>query len=166
VSAAARKARVRVIGVADMACSDDPAEELVTYALGSCLAVCVYDPVVRVGGLLHFMLPRSCCPQDRSRSNPLTFADTGVPLLFEQIYALGGVKENLVLKIAGGAAVNDPAEYFRIGDRNFEILRQMFRELELRIASADVGGDYYRTVRLRLGDGRVLITSSSGSWLI
>ncbi len=73
-----------VIGVADCLVSDDPEAVLVTYALGSCIAVVIHDPVSRVGGLLHYMLPESTLDQAKAQERPYMFADTGIPLLFHR----------------------------------------------------------------------------------
>jgi chemotaxis protein CheD len=108
-----------VAGVADMVASNDGAGELVTYSLGSCLGVVVYDPIVRVGGLLHLMLPDSSINPGKGVSHPFMFVDTGVPRLFHAVYSMGGEKSRLVVKVAGGAQFLDEKRVFNIGERNF-----------------------------------------------
>ncbi|MBW2066957.1 MAG: chemotaxis protein CheX [Deltaproteobacteria bacterium] len=78
-----------VVGVGDMKLSDDPQTVLVTHSLGSCIGLAIYDPLVRVGGLLHYMLPESSLDRAKARENPYMFGDTGIPLLFKGAYDLG-----------------------------------------------------------------------------
>ncbi|MDD5531533.1 MAG: chemotaxis protein CheD [Syntrophales bacterium] len=81
-----------VVGVADLKVSDNPHDILVTYALGSCIGVAVFDPVSKVGGLIHFMLPDSTLDPEKAREKPAMFADTGIPMLFKSCYELGAEK--------------------------------------------------------------------------
>lgn len=92
-----------IVGIADCQISADPESVLVTYALGSCIAVAIYDPAARVAGMLHFMLPESGIDPGKARERPFMFADTGVPLLFRRAYELGADKKRMVVRVAGGA---------------------------------------------------------------
>ena len=145
------------IGIAEMAVSADPGATLVTYALGSCIGVTVYDPVARVGGLLHFMLPSGSVNDERAHRNPHMFADQGVPLLFTAAYALGARKERLVVCAAGGAEIIDDDGHFKIGARNRTMLRRLFWKNNVLLAADDTGGNTSRTLALRLQDGRVTV---------
>ena len=80
-----------IVGVGDMKVSSDPADVIVTHALGTCLGIVVHDPVARVGGMLHVMLPTSTINPDKARLNPYMFVDTGVPELFRQAYEPDGM---------------------------------------------------------------------------
>src|SRR5690606_33471231 len=93
-----------VVGMADLRVSNSPDERLVTYALGSCLGIAVYDPTARVGGLLHVMLPLSSTDMARAAENPALFVDTGVPELFRSCYRLGASKQRMIVRVAGGAS--------------------------------------------------------------
>jgi len=148
-----------VVGVADLQTCHDPEGVLVTYALGSCIAVCVHDPVRKVGGMLHYMLPLSRASSEKAKSKPAMFADTGVPLLFKRMYALGCQKKDLVVKVAGGSTQRSDKDMFQIGKRNFTILRKLFWKNGVMISGEDIGGLKSRTVRLFIGDGRVLVSS-------
>ena len=77
-----------VVGVADMKVSNDQEQMLVTYSLGSCIGVAIYDPVARVGGMLHYMLPESSLDRRKAQKNPSMFGDTGIPFLFKSSYKL------------------------------------------------------------------------------
>ncbi len=149
-----------VVEIADSKVSSNPAAVLVTYALGSCIAVIVYDPVVKAGGMIHYMLPLSEASPDKAVERPAMFADTGIPMLFHSMYALGCKKENLIVKVAGGGSLYDDNGHFAIGQRNYTILRKMFWKAGVMITSEDVGGTKSRTARLFLESGRCTITSS------
>jgi chemotaxis protein CheD len=126
--------------MADMkvACADDGV--LITYALGSCLGITVYDPVTRVGGMVHVMLPLSRIDREKAQSKPYMFVDTGVPELFREAYRLGAQKERLVVKVAGSARILDDHERFKIGERNFAMLRKILWKNHVLIKAQDVGG--------------------------
>ncbi|MFZ2448389.1 MAG: chemotaxis protein CheD [Syntrophobacteraceae bacterium] len=153
----------KVVGVADMAVSNAPNEVLVTYSLGSCIAVVIFDPLARVGGMLHYMLPESSLDPEKARQNPWMFADTGIAMLFKQSYQLGAKKENIVVKVAGGAQILDPNGVFNIGKRNYLALRKIFWRNNVMVASERVGGTVNRTVRLEMGTGRVLLKEAGDS---
>ena len=152
-----------VIGVADLNCSSDPNAELVTYALGSCIGVTIYDPEVKVGGMLHFMLPSSKTNPDKAASNPAMFADTGVPALFNAAYDLGAKKERLIVCAAGGAEVITDDEHFKIGSRNRTILRKLFWKNNILLSADDTGGNISRTLTLNMSDGSISIRSKGKS---
>lgn len=159
----------RVVGIAAMHVSADPDDRLVTYALGSCLGVSIYDPVVRVGGLLHLMLPDSQLDAAKAHSNPCMFADTGVPLLFRTAYALGAQKHRIVVKVAGGAtaAISDSDDHFQIGKRNIGMLRKLLWKNGVLLAAEDVGGSQVsRTMSLTLSSGDVHLRVNGSTTLL
>src|ERR1700691_5118419 len=97
--------RQLIVGVADGGVSRDPDSMLVTYALGSCVAVMLHDPVARVAGMVHYMLPESSASSDKSQNRPWMFADTGIPCLLRAAVENGADKRRLVIFAAGGAQV-------------------------------------------------------------
>ena len=151
-----------VVGIAEMKFSNNPQDTLVTYALGSCVAVVIFDPVVKVGGLLHYMLPDSSLDAGKARENPGMFADTGVKLLFKSCYTLGAEKKRIITKVVGGASILDNTNYFRIGEKNIMALRKIFWKNGVFIDREDTGKNYNRTVRLDIADGKVYVKSSNG----
>lgn len=160
------RAKRRVIGMAEMAVSADVNDELITYALGSCLGIAIYDPIAKVGGMLHVMLPESKVDRDKARMRPLMFIDTGVPLLFKKAYALGAQKSRLIVKVAGGASVRSSKttrDSFRIGARNITSLKQLMWRNKVLVKRQDVGGDYPRTMSLFIANGDVLIRTGSST---
>lgn len=147
------------VGMSEVRVSRDPGQELVTYALGSCIAVAAHDPARRVAGLIHFQLPRSRQLPERAIANPAMFADTGVPLLFRKLGRLGARPEALVVKVVGGATLNDDRHVFDIGRRNYMTVRKLLWRDAIPIVAEDVGGVRPRTVRLHVGTGRLLVIS-------
>jgi chemotaxis protein CheD len=145
------------VGIADLVMTADPRATLVTYALGSCIGVTVFDPVARVGGMLHFMLPQSALSAEKARKSPCMFADAGVPLLFTRAYELGARKERLIVCAAGGAEILADEGHFKIGSRNRTMLRKLFWKNNVLIAAEDTGGTHSRTLTLRLEDGLVTV---------
>jgi chemotaxis protein CheD len=113
-----------VVDIADFAVSNDVGTTLITYSLGSCIGVVVWDPVVHVGGMLHYMLPESSLSPEKAKSSPAMFCDTGVPRLFKAAYELGAEKKRLVVKVAGGSLLLDDNGTFNIGKRNYLALRR------------------------------------------
>jgi chemotaxis protein CheD len=149
------------VGIADMIVSAAPDDVIITYALGSCLGITVYDPVVRVGGMLHAMLPTCSTDPEKAQKNPFMFVDTGVPKLFLESYKLGAKKERLIVKVAGGASINkaEDEDHFQIGKRNFLMLRKLLWKNGVLIKAEDVGGQHARTMSLALAEGEVIIRS-------
>ena len=144
-----------VVGLAECRVSNDPESVLVTYALGSCIALTIHDPVAGVGGLLHFMLPESSLDRAKAQQNPYMFADTGIPLLFQAAYKLGAEKRRLAVAAAGGAHMMDQQGVFNIGKRNYLTMRKILWKAGVLMQAEDVGGSTSRTVRLEVGSGRV-----------
>jgi len=151
-----------VVGISDLKVSNREADCLVTYALGSCIAVAVYDPTVKVGGLLHYMLPDSTLDAEKAKERPEMFADTGIPLLFKTCYKFGAEKKRMIIKIAGGARIMDDTNYFRIGQKNITALRKIFWKNNVLIDAEDVGENFNRTVRLEIATGKFLVKGLGG----
>ena len=135
--------------------SKDVRDVLVTYSLGSCIGVSIWDPEVRVGGMLHYMLPDSSLAPKKAEAIPAMFADTGLPCLFRAAFELGAVKKRLIVKVAGGSQLLDDSGTFNIGKRNYVMLRKIFWKNSVLIDAEDVGGSVGRTVRLDVDTGRV-----------
>jgi chemotaxis protein CheD len=150
----------QIVGVADMKVSNNPAETVITYSLGSCIGLVVYDPAVKVGGMLHYMLPESSIDREKAMARPFMFADTGIPILFKTAYQLGAVKSRIRIYVAGGAEILDQKGFFNIGKRNYMALKKMFLKNNVIIHKQDVGGNTNRTVRLEIGTGDIYVKTS------
>ncbi|MEW6447627.1 MAG: chemotaxis protein CheD [Bacillota bacterium] len=146
------------VGIADLKVGREPVV-LITLGLGSCVGVTLYDPVQKVGGLLHIMLPRMS-DFTRGDAKPAKFADTGVPLLLKEVLKLGANRRFLQAKIAGGAQMFsglDKGFLLDIGSRNVDSVRNALRDLGIKITAEDVGGKHGRTMMLYTATGRVVI---------
>ncbi|MBD3293493.1 MAG: chemotaxis protein CheD [Armatimonadia bacterium] len=154
-----------VVGVAEMAISSEPADTLITHALGSCLGIAAHDPRARIGGLLHVMMPMSRINPEKAKDNPCFFVDTGVPHFLDMLFERGARKQDLVVSVAGGACVNrSETDRFAIGKRNFVVFKKLLWKNGILIAAQDVGGDKARTMRIEIASGRVELSSGSERW--
>jgi len=149
-----------IVGVSDMKVSNDLETVLVTYSLGSCIGIAVYDTVAKVGGLLHYLLPDSKLSPEKAQKNPYMFADTGIPALFKAAYKLGAKKQRMKIIVAGGSQVLDQDGFFNIGKRNDIALRKMFHRNNVLIDYRDVGGIVNRTIKLAVKNGDAWIKVS------
>jgi len=152
---------IQTVGIAEMKVSDKRDDIIITHALGSCLGIVAYDPVACIGGLLHVMLPLSTIDPVKAERNPYMFVDTGFPKLLMQCLKIGAQKQRLEITVAGGANSNNSEEndLFKIGKRNFLILRKLLWKDGLLLKSYDVGGSDSRTMLLEIGTGKVMIKS-------
>jgi len=144
-----------VVGVGDCRIASPPAVALATYALGSCIAVLAWDWKLKMGGLLHVMLPDSSIDLSRASANPCAYVDTGVPTLYRELIARGSAKNQLRWCLAGGAGMMADSAHFEIGKRNHMAIKKTFWKLGLFVAQEDVGGSESRSVRLDLQTGRI-----------
>jgi len=149
-----------IVGVSDMKVSNDPDSVLITYSLGSCIGISIYDSVARVGGLLHFMLPESKLDEGKAQRNPFMFADTGIPALFKAAYKLGAIKQRMKVVVVGGAQVLDQKGFFNIGKRNHMAVRKIFWKNKVMTDYEEVGGNVNRTIKLLIRDGEVWLKTS------
>lgn len=134
------------VGMADLKVCKAP-DGLTTLGLGSCVGVAVRDPVAKVGGLAHVMLPDST--RITNNVNIYKFADTGIEELVKQIKALGGNPSRMVAKIAGGAqmfAFQNKSDMIRVGEQNVAASKKKLSELGIKIIAQDTGENYGRTV--------------------
>ncbi len=156
-----------IVGVSDMKVSNDPEAVLITYSLGSCIGIAVYDAIAKVGGLLHFMLPDSNLDRDKAQRKPFMFADTGIPSLFKTAYQLGAKKQRMRVIVTGGSQVLDQQGFFNIGKRNDMAVRKIFHKNNVIIDYRDVGGNVNRTVKVMVTNGDIsLKVSGQGEKLI
>lgn len=147
------------VGISEMQVSNNPADVLITYSLGSCIGVAFYDEAVKVGALIHCMLPLSRIDPQRAQITPCMFADTGVPLALQTMLDMGADKRHIVAKVAGAAKLLDDNDTFRIGERNWIVLRKILWKNNILIAAEDTGGSIARTMLLEIDSGRTSIKS-------
>lgn len=148
-----------IVGISEMAISSHKDDLIVTYSLGSCLGVTFYDSVLKIGGMIHCMLPLSSIDAEKARQSPCMFVDTGVPKLLAEMFQRGCQKRNIITRLAGAANVLDSKQLFRIGERNYALCRKILWKNSMLISSEDVGGQISRTIRLEIGAGRLTVKS-------
>jgi chemotaxis protein CheD len=141
----------------DMKVLKSQSDLLVTYSLGSCIAVMASDRSSAVGGLLHFMLPESQLDADKAAKRPCMFADTGIAALLGELERCGASRHRLSIRLAGGAQVLDQSRFFNIGERNYTAARRLLWKQGLMIEGEDVGGTHVRTVEMDLATGLVVV---------
>jgi chemotaxis protein CheD len=151
-----------VVGISDCKVSQDAESVLVTYALGSCIAVTMYDPVAKIAGMLHYMLPESAIDASKAAQIPCMFADTGIRALLERVKAGGAQPRRMVVRLTGGAQVLDGEGVFQIGKRNYLAARKILWKAGIFVAAEVVGGEVSRTVRLEVGTGRMWLREGGG----
>ena len=160
-----RAANPVVVGISDCAVSSDTSATLITYALGSCVAVAVWDPAVRAGGLVHVILPDSALSAEKAAQNPWMFADTAVPKMLAELAKRGVNTKRSVVRLAGGAQVMDRQGVFNIGKKNLLAVRKVLWKEGILVSGEAVGGDVARTVRLEIGSGAFFIREDGrGEW--
>jgi len=153
-----------IVDIAGAAVADAPEEVLVTYSLGSCLGVALYDPVLRIGGMAHCMLPLSQIDTHKAQEKPFMFVDTGVMLLLDMMFKRGCRKKDLIVRVAGAARVMDNSNLFRIGERNYAVFRKILWKNGLLIKREDIGGENSRTLRLYIATGQLTVRSGGVEW--
>ncbi|CAG7841088.1 Chemoreceptor glutamine deamidase CheD [Clostridium haemolyticum] len=145
------------IGIGDLNTAMPP-QKLITVGLGSCIGIAIYDPIKKIGGLAHIMLPDST--QFSNITNPMKFADLAIPILLSKMEKKGAIKRHLKAKIAGGASMfdfSDKSMIIDIGNRNSESVKKVLRKLGIPIVSEDTGGNKGRTMVFNTEDGVVEI---------
>ena len=156
----AKQSTTLMVGLGEVKTSQDPAEVLTCLGLGSCVGVCMHDPVTKVAGMAHIVLPNSDGKPEKTGGK---YADTAVPLLLEMMLKRGAIKSRVIVKIAGGAQISKAkglGDAFQIGVRNVEAVQAIFHSNIMRIKGSDTGGHHGRTMRFNLDTGKTLVTTA------
>lgn len=145
------------IGIADMKMAKDQGM-LITYALGSCIGICLYDPVIHLGAMVHVMLPLN---METGRKNPMKYADTGIRETLKLMEAKGASRSRIVAKIAGGASMFQISggSLGNIGLRNIESVRINLKREKIQLLKEDVGGTVARTLLFDVSTGTGCVRS-------
>lgn len=147
-----------VVGIADMKMVRQNGM-LVTYALGSCIGICLYDPLIQLAALVHIMLPLN---METGRKSPLKYADSGIRETLRQMEGKGAARSRIVAKIAGGARMFEVAgggNLGNIGQRNIESTHMVLRREGIRLLREDVGGTVARTLLFDAASGQACVRS-------
>jgi chemotaxis protein CheD len=148
------------VPIGEMMVSADPADVLVVYGVGSCVVVCLHDPVTQVGGLLHALLPGAAWNRRAVSGKPTKFVDQGVPLLLKSLIDLGAKPARLQAHLCGGASMITTAGFndmMNIGERNVLAAQMALQAAGLKINAQATGGQNGRTVKLRIANGQVTL---------
>ena len=131
-----------------------------TIGLGSCVAIILHDPVAKVGGLAHVLLPAESMSRDRS--NPAKFPATVLPILVGEMLSVGAVGNRMRAKIVGGASMFSsllPSGGINMGERNVEATKRVLRLADIPLVASDTGGEHGRSVYFHVTDGHVVVKS-------
>ena len=147
-----------IVGIADMKMARDEGM-LITYALGSCVGICLYDPLIRLAALVHVMLPLN---METGRRAPMKYADTGIRETLKKMEEKGALRSRVVAKIAGGAKMFDVpggGSLGNIGQRNIESTHLVLRKEGIQLLREDVGGSTARTLLFDAASGQACVRS-------
>jgi len=136
--------------------------EIVTHNIGAGVAVSVYDPVAKIGGLVHCMLPISKVDPEQAKKYPCMFIDTGVTLLLAKLFDLGVTRSDLIVKVAGAGAFCQPNEVLNIGKRSFTVLKKVLTINKLQVLASDVCSDNARSMTLNTETGKTTVLCGCG----
>jgi chemotaxis protein CheD len=139
-----------IVGVGDLAVSNDANTVIATFALGSCVGLVLYDTVVQAGGLLHCMLPEASLNPKKAVTQPAMFADTGFTELLRLLDAFKVQRSRLKAFVAGGSSMSGASDLFRIGDRNSKKLKELLFKERIPILAEDLGGTHNRTLHFNV----------------
>ncbi len=148
----------QIIGIADMKMAKGSGT-LITYALGSCIGICLYDPLTKVGALIHIMLPLN---METGRTHPMKYADTGVRETLKMMESMGASRARITAKIAGGAKmfeISGGGSLGNVGQRNIESVHMVLKREGIRLLKEDVGGTVARTLSFDVSDGTGCVRS-------
>jgi chemotaxis protein CheD len=152
------------VGMAELAVSKEPTDILTVLGLGSCIALCAYDPVSRTAGMAHMVLPRSRGDSEELISR-VKYIETGVPWLLQKMSKLGAQKSNLILKMTGGARMlNIPGNnsILDIGQKNIAQIKETLAKEGLKVCAEDLGGGLGRSVRFYVENGKIQVKAVNG----
>ncbi len=155
-----RDRKLERVEICSIATSMDPTVVLATGPLGSSLAVVAYDPKLHIGGILHYILPLSKVAPTRASQQPAMFGDTGIPLLLNQLLAMGASRKRLVIKLVGGAKLYCDKGLFETGKRNYTVAKKLLAHNRLSAQAEAVGGLESRSVLLYLNGGKTLVRTA------
>lgn len=154
-----------VVGIGDFKVTNNPDVILKTIALGSCVGIVLFCKKTNVIGMAHIALPSSSINPEKAAMQPAYFADTGIPALLKGIRKMGG-SNDLIAKLAGGASILDEKNFFNIGNRNINSIKQILRSLNISVKGEDIGGHISRTVSVNVENRKLIISHKNNIWEI
>lgn len=148
------------VGLGEICVTNDPSKSLACFGVGSCISLCAYDPVSKVAGMAHIVLPES---NHGSQAMHPKYADIAIPQLLEEMCKHGAVKSRLVVKLAGGAQMITSAgfnDFLEMGARNLEMTKRALSKEGIRPSAADTGGNKGRSIWLSVNSGKVKVRTA------
>lgn len=145
------------VGMAELKMIQEPGI-LTTLGLGSCVGIILYDQAIKIGGLVHIMLPSS--KQIKNNENKAKFADTGIQFLLDKMLGKGCEKSRIIAKITGGSQMfsfQSNNDMMKIGKRNVLATKEVLNFLKIPIIAEDTGGNYGRTIEFHTTNGNLII---------
>lgn len=149
------------VGLGELQISNNPNHILACYGLGSCIGLAAYDPHLKIGGMLHIVLPSG--KGFINNKSIFKFADTGIPAMIEEMSKIGASTNNLIIKIAGGARMVNGVNngFMDIGEKNIESVYFTIHKLGMKIHAEDIRGNWGRSMWLHIGSGQILVKTLS-----
>ena len=154
-----------IVDISDAKVSNSTNDVIITYSLGSCIGVTLYDARIKAGGMLHYQLPSSKNEQRSTRNNPLMYADSGMDYMLDRLRAMGANMKRMSVKIAGGAQMliaPGLSDRFNVGQRNVDMTQTALAQHHIRVAGCDTGGTQGRTMRLFVATGELKVRFVTG----
>ncbi len=145
---------IEIVKIGEIRISDNPSITIATYSLGSCIGITAYDPQLHLGGIVNYLLPAPATTE-KATLHPLVFGSLAIPQFLKALFERNACKERLIVKIAGGSNMMRSRGLMRVGERNMEIARNIFREHDIKIAAESGPSFHARTLRLEIRTGRV-----------
>ena len=155
-----------IVGVGEVGHARGSGHVLATHPLGSCLGVTVFDSHLHLGFVMHVPLPDSAIDEALARERPYMFVDTALPAVFHEFFELGGRRQRMEVKVAGGAVPATSGRKFWIGERNVRNAVRVCRNNEIQVTSNAVGGIQSRCMRLVLSTGMVVLSNGAQEWIL
>lgn len=150
------------VGLGERVISRDPDDVIVAFGLGSCLGIVMVDPVIRLCGMIHAVLPERMAGADPHSPK---FVTNGIHGLLATMLESGADRRRLVTRMAGGANMllsSGLSSTFDIGTRNIEAAHRTLQQLGLPLKAEDIGGNLGRTVRVYVSNGRMTVKVING----
>jgi len=145
------------VGISEFAISKEKGDAVITYSLGSCAGVSFFDPDTGVGGMIHCMLPLSGSDKDKARETPAMYVDSGIMLILQKMFDMGVQRNNLICRVAGCGSPADAQGLFKIGERNYTVLRKILWKNNILIKGELIGGVDPKTMVLDLATGKTFV---------
>ncbi len=152
------------VGIGEYRISNKEGDEIKTFALGSCVAIIIYDRLGKTAGMMHIALPDSSVNEMKAKETPGYFVDTGLPLLLKKMNCAEMTARHFWIKLVGGSNIMDSNRHFDIGKRNVLAIKKYLWKNRLGIIGEDIEGSISRTTSIFVDTGEVIISSKGNSW--